>query len=397
MLDECRPRVGASSACPLAAHGGGWIVQLGYELGGWFEPTARSRSLESSGAPPLFVVARVDRGVSVDDTTGRVLGFGGWEPGVESFGEAPPSEVMFERPRSRRRYESAVARAVEYIRAGDVFQANIAHHLEGRFRGSPRAMAASLMERLRPAYGAYVEHPGGVTLSVSPELFLRYDAATGRLLTRPIKGTRAGTDAGVAELGASEKDAAELAMIVDLMRNDLGRVAQRGSVRVDEARAMERHARGGRADGVVHGVGTVSCELRADATLMDVLAATFPPGSITGAPKVRAMQVIDELEQDPRGAYCGAIGYISDAGDMTLNVAIRTLDLRFQGPASETVDGTLGLGVGAGIVADSTPDEEWRETLVKAAPIVEGLMDERPAWLDDPGVLANAGAEVGVG
>ena len=169
---------------------------------------------------------------------------------------------------------------------------------------------------------------------------------------------------GLAVLRRSAKDAAELAMIVDLMRNDLGRVARGGTVRVDDARTIEVH----HAGHIAHTVATVSAELRAGTTLGDVLRATMPPGSVTGAPKVRALQVIEELERPmfggPRGAYCGGLGYLEDTGGMTLSVGIRTLTL---------CGDRLSLPVGAGIVADSRPVAEWEETLAKAAPIVQAL------------------------
>jgi anthranilate/para-aminobenzoate synthase component I len=163
------------------------------------------------------------------------------------------------------------------------------------------------------------------------------------------------------------------------MRNDLGRVCEFGSVRVDEPRVIERH--GGRGEGGVwQGVATVSGTVRAGLDLADVLRATFPPGSVTGAPKIRAMQIIDELEPVPRGPYCGAIGFISDCGRAAFNVAIRTAVLHSRAPGAGP-DGpwTLDYSVGAGIVADSRPDLEWRETLAKA------------------GALLGSGAGAGVG
>ena len=199
----------------------------------------------------------------------------------------------------------------------------------------------------------------------SPELFLRVTPqpdGTRRVVTRPIKGTRPNgpglTDAMAAELLASEKDAAELNMIVDLERNDLGRVCLPGTVRVTRSRAVEAHPT------VVHGVATVEGTLRPGVTLPDLLAATFPGGSITGAPKVRAMQVIDELEPTRRGPYCGAIGWVGTDGALELNVAIRTIVCKH---------GLAHLGVGGGIVADSDPDAEYAETWTKAAAMLDAL------------------------
>ncbi len=245
-------------------------------------------------------------------------------------------------------YTASVARALGYIAAGDVYQVNLTHPLRAPVTGDTRALAADAIERTGAWFGAYLETPTRTIVSTSPELLVRV-TPEGRISARPVKGTR--PPGGERELAASEKDAAELAMIVDLMRNDLGRVCELGSVRVESAREIEAHAR------VAHTVATVSGQLRAEASWEDVLRAVFPAGSITGAPKIRAMQIIDELEPEPRGVYCGSIVWIGDDGSMDLSVAIRTAEIRA---------GELRYGVGAGIVADSDPRGEWRETLQKA-------------------------------
>ena len=283
----------------------------------------------------------------------------------------------------REAYERRVARAVRYVHAGDAFQTNLAHALVGAFSGSTRAAFASVIRSLRPGFAAYAERPASsgraaefdATLSLSPELFI-HRAACGRLTTRPIKGTRrAGEEV---DLRSAPKDRAELDMIIDLMRNDLGRVARVGSVCVAEPRAIERHHAGGGGSGlgvgVAHAVATVSADAVDGLTLGRLLASTFPPGSVTGAPKVRAMQLIDELERVPgfaaRGAYCGAVGVLDPtAGGLTLNVAIRTATTT-RTPTGARV---LTLPVGAGVVADSQPASEWEETLIKARPIATAL------------------------
>ena len=265
----------------------------------------------------------------------------------------------------REAYEHAVARVVELIHAGDIFQANIAHQLAASFEGSHRALFLDLLAATRPWYGSLIEGTGkgaGAILSTSPELFLDIDFISSSITTRPIKGTRPLAQAD--ELAASEKDAAELVMIVDLMRNDLGRVCSYGSVRVEEPRRIERHA------GVAHGVATISGRLRDHVGLGDIIRATFPPGSVTGAPKVRAMQVINQFEPFARGAYCGAIGFISFCGRSAWNVAIRTATID---------DGELVYPVGAGIVADSDPAKEWEETLAKASAFARVLNRTREA------------------
>ena len=251
---------------------------------------------------------------------------------------------------------------LDYIAAGDVYQVNLterfAHPIADDARAH-RAFAAELFAAARPAHGCVIEWPNehGVLdalISASPELFLSFDPTTRTLRTMPMKGTRPAS-ADPRELDRAEKDRAELAMIVDLMRNDLGRVCRLGSVRVEQPRAVDTHA------GSVHqATATVAGDLRTDRTLADAIIQAFPPGSVTGAPKVRAMQIIDELEAAPRGFYCGLAGWIADDGRAELSVTIRAAVVSGAG-ASRTLD----YHAGAGIVADSDPDSEWRETVLK--------------------------------
>jgi len=388
-------RGGASGACS-GDSGGMLVVEAAYELGAAFEPRsmALTERVLAGGAEAeavmlrLSAVRRMVDQTSLDGAMNRTA-VEAESPGKNAFEVGP-----LRSSHGRAGYEAAVARAVEYIHAGDVFQTNVAHALSAPFVGSTRAAFAAACERLRPAFAAYVERASGAdaeaswanraTMSWSPELFVDVDAA-GRATTRPIKGTRELGSAG--ELDVAAKDLAELNMIVDLMRNDLGRVAEIGSVRVDEARRIESHhaeeagaeeagAEGtmaGERHGVAHGVATVSARLRGGVGLGALLGAAFPPGSVTGAPKVRAMQIIDELERRPgfegRGVYCGAVGVVRGDGQLTLSVGIRTATVEGDGAGGRR----LVLPVGAGIVADSEPDAEWIETLVKAAPIVAAL------------------------
>ena len=250
-------------------------------------------------------------------------------------------------------YAQAVTRTIALIHAGDLFQANIARRWHSELRGSPRAFAHMALSSSAARYGAWLETPTGMLASMSPELFLELEA-NGRVISRPIKGTRA-TEVGCEELVRSEKDAAELHMIVDLMRNDLSRECQPGTVRVRQARVMETHGT------VVHGVAEIHGQLQQSSDRAALLTSTFPPGSITGAPKIRAMQVIDELEHFSRGPYCGAIGYLADTGAMKLNVAIRTATL-VQTAASAF---TLTYAAGCGITSDSKSAEEVAETHAK--------------------------------
>jgi para-aminobenzoate synthetase component 1 len=264
---------------------------------------------------------------------------------------------------TREAYLAAVRRAVEYIHAGDVFQVNYAHEFRATYRGDPLELYLRLREANPAPYGAYLDlGRENAVLSTSPELFLRMRGHA--VVTRPIKGTRPrGADAESdrrlrEELRKSEKDTAELAMIVDLERNDLGRVCAPGTIKVVSDSAIESFAT------VHHRVAEVRGEIEEGYDRADLLAATFPGGSITGAPKVRAMQIIDELEAGRRGPYTGAIGLLSDDGNMDLNIAIRTAVL---------ARGEVRVHVGGGIVAESVPEAEYDETLAKGRGIFDAL------------------------
>lgn len=261
----------------------------------------------------------------------------------------------------------AVERCVQAIRRGEVYQANIATALDLRLHGSPADAWARLVEALAPARAGFVADPELTAISASPELFLHRSGRSVR--TEPIKGTRPRTGgpadaAERAQLAASAKDAAENVMIVDLMRNDLSRVCATGTVSVPELLTVEPHP------GVWHLVSHVRGELAPGRDDGDLLAATFPPGSVTGAPKVRAVELIEELEARPRGLFTGALGYVSPVAGLELSVAIRTLEV--------APDGATRLGVGGGITVDSTPAQEWTECLVKAAPLLRVLAGGAP-------------------
>ncbi|SIS87222.1 aminodeoxychorismate synthase component I [Paracoccus saliphilus] len=259
---------------------------------------------------------------------------------------------------SRDRYDRAIAEVHRYIEAGDTYQINLTFPMEAEAEGDPLAIYAALAARQPVGEGAFVDLGGPVVLSRSPELFFATDHA-GRIETRPMKGTapRGATpaeDQAAAEtLAASEKDRAENLMIVDLLRNDISRVCLPGSVRVPKLFEIEPYT-------TVHQMtSTVTGQLTDDAGLSDVLRALFPCGSITGAPKIRAMEIIAELEQASRGVYCGAIGWADPAGPMRFNVAIRT-------PVMDG-EGRLRLNVGGGITHDSRAGSEWEEAICKSA------------------------------
>lgn len=277
-----------------------------------------------------------------------------------------PRGAWIGRPRpgiTRAAYDAAFARVHEWIEAGDIYQANLSCRASVRVAGDPLAAYAAIRTRAAAGYGGIVWTGDDWLLSFSPELF--FALRGGELIARPMKGTTPrGTtpeedEAAKAALAIDPKQRAENLMIVDLMRNDLTRIAAPGSVRVPELFKVETYP-------TLHTmVSTVSARLAEGNSIGDVLAATFPCGSITGAPKIRAMEVIGAVEPDARGPYTGSIGRIDADGDAAFNVAIRTLHLP---DASETAS----IGLGSGVVADSRAGEEWDECLAKGAFLTRG-------------------------
>jgi aminodeoxychorismate synthase component I len=252
-----------------------------------------------------------------------------------------------------------VARAQEYIAAGDVYQVNLAHRFTAAWQGDPFAFYEGLRHYSPAPYAAFLDLDGRAILSASPESFLKMSGRSVR--TRPIKGTRprradATADALSAyDLRNSPKENAELVMITDLERNDLGAICEYGSVQVKELLRLERYEQ------VFHLVSTVEGRLRESVDHVEALRSCFPGGSITGAPKKRAREIIAELEPEPRGVYTGALGWFGFNGESQFNIAIRTVVVE---------PGRAHFHVGAGIVADSIPEKEWQETLDKAAGIL---------------------------
>jgi anthranilate/para-aminobenzoate synthase component I len=284
----------------------------------------------------------------------------------------PPAKFLSRQPRSE--FLAAVRRIQAYIADGDIYQANFAQRWTLETADKPHHLFRRLCQESPAPYAAYLRfsHQGTPrhVLSASPELFLTLDS-NGRLATRPIKGTRPRfpndpvRDATAREeLLSSEKDKAELAMIVDLLRNDLGRVSDFGSVHVSAPRTLEPHPT------VWHTVATIESTLRPTARLPDLLRALCPGGSITGAPKIRATQIIEELEPFRRNLYCGNIGIIGPTPPgappctLALNIAIRTIQM---------TNNIAQIHAGAGIVADSNPTLEYEETLHKAAALLRAL------------------------
>ncbi|GAC1339127.1 MAG: aminodeoxychorismate synthase component I [Isosphaeraceae bacterium] len=277
------------------------------------------------------------------------------EPSVGSRLSAPTSNF------TREGYLEAVRRALDYIAAGDVFQINLSQRFEARGFVDPFDLYLRLKARSPAPFAAFLAWDDFAVISSSPESFVQTQGD--RIVTRPIKGTRprgnneAEDDRLRAELLASEKDRAELTMIVDLERNDLGRVCEYGTVKVTDALKIESYAH------VHHLVATVEGRARTGLSRIDLIRAMFPGGSITGAPKIRAMEIIDELEPTRRGLYTGAIGYFGH-GTSAFNIAIRSM----------VVEGNLvRFQVGGGIVIDSVPEAEHEETLHKARGLLEAI------------------------
>ena len=310
------------------------------------EPGAREKRQRHSPYPPLYEGGENNSGTLADAPGDRAV--------RSNF--------------TRTSYEAAVARALEYIAAGDIYQVNLSQRFEAAWKAPARELYAALRTESPARYGVFAHLGNGrAVCSISPELFL---SVRGReVTTRPIKGTRPRgrtpeEDERLSrELLASAKDRAELTMIVDLERNDLGRVCEYGSVRVISAGALETHPT------VFHRVATVAGILKAGARADGLLRATFPGGSVTGAPKIRAMEIVEELEPTRRGPYCGALGWIGADGDLELNLAIRTA-LVDEGARKAWYQ------AGGGIVADSDPAGEYDETLAKAAAFFSAVAED---------------------
>ena len=280
------------------------------------------------------------------------------EPAVSGFGEAA--------------YHAAVERAKRYIFDGDIMQVVPSQRMSKRFKATPLALYRALRTINPSPYMFYYDFGEFHVVGASPEILVRLEGDT--VTVRPIAGTRRrgatpAEDAALAdELLADAKERAEHIMLVDLGRNDVGRVAQTGSVHVTEQMVIERYSH------VMHIVSNVEGRLKPGLNAIDVLRATFPAGTVSGAPKVRAMEIIDELEPVKRGIYAGAVGYLGFNGDMDVAIALRTAVLK---------DGTLYVQAGGGVVADSVPATEWQETqskakaLLRAAEMAEAGLDSR--------------------
>lgn len=323
------------------------VGYFAYELGYCLEPKLKSLLPEARSGPLLWVGLFKEPVQFSDDETRT------WLDERGGGGDAKISDL--ELSWTREQYGRAFKAVMDYIAAGDVYQINLTQKFRFNFDGDPVALYAMLRRRQRVAHGALIATPQTSILSLSPELFFRREGQ--QLLTRPMKGTAPRgriprEDARLKTwLAVDEKQRAENLMIVDLLRNDLARVSRIGTVEVTDLFTVETYRS-------VHQMTSgITSELRSDMGLGDMLRALFPCGSVTGAPKVRAMEIIAELEAEPRGVYTGSIGAIAPNGDCHFNVAIRTAVLSA---------GKGEMGIGGGIVADSKEESEFEECLLKA-------------------------------
>lgn len=366
-----KPDVAAARKLPFR---GGWALFLGYELAAEIEPVLRLAP--ASGGLPSAIALRCPVAILHDHDTGELHLIA--EPGSEALRDAvladlaalpaqaalpawqPPEAIEEDRPE---RFTDGVGRVLDYLAAGDVFQVNLSRAWQVRFAVplDPALLHRQLTAANPAPFAGLFAHDGWAVVSASPE---RLVSVRGDIVeTRPIAGTRPRTpgddDAGrIRELIGHPKERAEHVMLVDLERNDIGRVCKGGTVEVDELMTVESYAH------VHHIVSNVRGVLRDDASPVDVIRATFPGGTITGAPKVRCMEIIAELEGIGRGAYTGAMGWLNRDGDLDLNILIRSAEVEGE---------HLRFRTGAGIVIDSEPDKELAETRAKARGMLRAL------------------------
>jgi anthranilate synthase component 1 len=388
-LDALRARVRAFSAPPAdVPFTGGWVGTFGWDLVRLIEPKLRAGLDPAVASQPLATLARFDTAVVFDHVRQRVLAIAneiegevdraaaeadlariaevltgpGGGGGVELPDSPPARPSLPPASLDGAAYQAAVRAAKEHIVAGDIFQVVLARRFATPTTATPLALYRALRMVNPSPYMVLLELPELALVGASPEMLVRVEGR--RIETRPIAGTRQrGGDPEedrllAAELLADAKERAEHLMLVDLGRNDVGRVAEPGTVRVASFMEVERYSH------VMHLVSSVVGELAPGRDALDALLACFPAGTVSGAPKVRAMEIVDELETAPRGPYAGACGYISFGGDMDTCITIRTLEVR---------DGEVAVTAGAGLVADSDPASEQRETENKAAALLAAL------------------------
>ena len=336
----------ALARAEAARAAGAWLAgYVAYEAGYALEPKL-ARLMPRKRPGPLVALGVFDGPRAAGPVLAQAQ-----EEGRSTWMTAPAPVI------GRRAYGNAARKVFDYIAAGDCYQVNLTFPMTARLlTGTPLGLYGAFRRTGAVGHGAYVDlGVGPVVVSRSPELFFK--VAGGRVMTRPMKGTRPrGKDAAedaaiIAELQGAEKDRAENLMIVDLLRNDISRLSKVGTVKVPALFAIESYA-------TVHQMtSTVEGELEGPVTLPGLMAALFPCGSVTGAPKIRAMEIIREVEPAARGVYCGAVGWMSPDGDADFSVAIRTLSVSGE---------QIVMNVGGGLTHGSTVDGEWEEALWKA-------------------------------
>ena len=393
-VNDCLARFKVAQDADLPRFCGGLVGYFGYDTVRYIERRlASAQKKDELGTPDILLLVSEEIAI-VDNLTGKLTLVVYAEPGKEGAFRAAqarlkqllaklrepaaiPADV---RGRSepavsgfgQAAYHKAVERAKQYIFEGDIMQVVPSQRMSKPFRASPLALYRALRTINPSPYMYYFDFGGFHVVGASPEILARLEGDT--VTVRPIAGTRrrgatAAEDAALEkELLADEKERAEHLMLVDLGRNDAGRVAQTGSVKVTEQMIVERYSH------VMHIVSNVEGKLKPGLNAIDVLRATFPAGTVSGAPKVRAMEIIDELEPVKRGVYAGAVGYLGFHGNMDVAIALRTAVVK---------NGTLYVQAGGGIVADSQPEAEWQETqnkakaLLRAAEMAESGLDTR--------------------
>jgi len=369
----------------LPRFAGGLVGAFGYDTVRYLEPRlAKTEKSDALGLPDILLMLSEEVAI-VDNLSGKLTlvvyaepGFpGAWKQAQARLKELltqlrrpaqiPASSPVASAPAvsefGEQEFKAAVRRAKEYIVEGDVMQVVLSQRISKPFAASPLSLYRALRTLNPSPYMFYFDFEDFHVVGASPEILVRLEAEEGRakLTLRPIAGTRkrgatSEEDEALAEeLLADEKERAEHLMLLDLGRNDVGRVAKTGTVRVTERFAIERYSH------VMHIVSNVEGELKDDEGALSALRASFPAGTVSGAPKVRAMEIIDELEPSKRGIYAGAVGYLGFNRDMDLAIAIRTAVIK---------DGRIYVQAGAGIVADSDPDAEWTETQNKARALI---------------------------
>lgn len=357
-----------NSAGPRPCEVPAWIGYIAYDAF-WSAPV-RGRPRFDRGDEPIMLFRRYPALLAMDHADGESWVVGDDREACELFRERL-SNLKDHRPSLPRigeidvddadDHREAIRKALDYIGLGEVYEVNVARRWSAPFDGDPLGLWQAMRAASRVPLGMFLDGGDHAVLACTMERFIHWDAWSRTLVTRPIKGTirRVATDDGSSErLLADPKERAEHSMIVDLMRSDLGRVAEIGTVSVDAPLIVEPFT------GLYHLVSTVSSVTRPDVSLADILEATFPPGSVTGAPKIRALEIIEELEKHPRGVYCGALGFIDHEGGLSLAVAIRT---------ATVANGRVLYWAGGGIVEASDPDREVAETDLKARVFLDAV------------------------